>query len=103
MSPRLNEIGVHHLRCLINRPILLLRSLTLLLLLFLHRLRRGTAHLLLLDDVALLQLLEAQLHHFLLEVSVLEDIFFTVVGVSHQVRSQLVRGVDLHSINKNLT
>ena len=53
------------------------------------------AHLLLLDNVALLELLQAELHHFLLEVCVLDDVLLAVVWITQQVRSQLVRGIDL--------
>ena len=49
-----------------------------------------SAHLLLFDNVALLELLQTELHHFLLEVSVLDNVLLAVVGVSHQVCSQLV-------------
>jgi len=61
-----------------------------LLLLFILELGWGASHLLLLDDVTLLEFLKAQLHHLFLEVSVLKDVFFAVVRVTHQVRSQFV-------------
>lgn len=70
-------------------------SLTLLLVLVLVDLGWRSAHLLLFDNVALLELLQTELHHFLLEISVLEHVLLTVVGIADHVRSQLVGGVDV--------